>query len=98
MIWDADFRFHDGAWENWAFVGDRWKRIHMLARARQGMVIVVQKVIRATRLEKPNIMIGHMSIGIRSALTKYSSFTRRQATDWEAVRTRGFANGRWMTF
>lgn len=55
MIWDADFRFNDGEWENWAFVGDRWNRIHkderqmyqlnayrvLLTRARQGMVIVV---------------------------------------------------------
>ena len=55
MIWDADFRFNHGEWENWAFVGDRWNRIHkddrqmyqlnayrvLLTRARQGMVIVV---------------------------------------------------------
>lgn len=55
MIWDADFRFRGGKWENWAFVGDRWNRILkndrqmyqlnayrvLLTRARQGMVIVV---------------------------------------------------------
>lgn len=55
VTWDADFRYVRDRWEHWAFVGDRWNRIHkperqmylknayrvLLTRARQGMVIVV---------------------------------------------------------
>jgi hypothetical protein len=55
VTWDADFRFRDGAWDQWEFKGSRWQRIvqaerrtyHknayrvLLTRARQGMVIVV---------------------------------------------------------
>ena len=55
VTWDGDFRYHDGAWEHWSFVGDRWTRIRkperqtylknayrvLLTRARQGMVVVV---------------------------------------------------------
>jgi hypothetical protein len=55
VTWDADFRYSATGWQHWAFVGDRWNRIHkpqrqmfqknayrvLLTRARQGMVIVV---------------------------------------------------------
>jgi hypothetical protein len=55
VTWDADFRYSDGNWEHFSFVGDRWNRIRkyerqvylknayrvLLTRARQGMVIVV---------------------------------------------------------
>ncbi len=55
IIWDADFRYKNGAWEHWSFVGSRWNHIRkkerqiylknayrvLLTRARQGMVIVV---------------------------------------------------------
>jgi hypothetical protein len=55
IAWDADFRFSNGSWDHWSFVGDRWNRIRkparqtylknayrvLMTRARQGMVIVV---------------------------------------------------------
>lgn len=55
VVWDADFRVGNGAWDHWSFVGDRWQRIRkterqaylknayrvLLTRARQGMVVVV---------------------------------------------------------
>ena len=55
MVWDADFRHHNGAWHHHSFVGDRWQQIHkpdrrpylknayrvLLTRAGEGMVIVV---------------------------------------------------------
>jgi hypothetical protein len=55
VTWDADFRFGDGGWEHYSFVGARWNRIRsverqaylknayrvLLTRARQGLVIVV---------------------------------------------------------
>ena len=55
VAWDADFRYCDGQWEHWSFVGCKWNHIHskerqiyqknayrvLLTRARQGMVIVV---------------------------------------------------------
>jgi hypothetical protein len=55
VVWDADFRYVDGQWQHFSFVGDRWNRILkderkqylknayrvLLTRARQGMVIVV---------------------------------------------------------
>lgn len=55
VTWDADFRYKNGAWEHWSFVGNRWKHIRkserqmylknayrvLLTRARQGMAIVV---------------------------------------------------------
>jgi hypothetical protein len=55
VAWDADFRYCDGQWEHWSFVGSKWNHIHskerqiyqknayrvLLTRARQGMVIVV---------------------------------------------------------
>jgi hypothetical protein len=55
LVWDADLRMVDGAWQHHAFVGSRWQRILklerqtylrnayrvLLTRARQGMVIVV---------------------------------------------------------
>ena len=57
VAWDADFRYNNGSWEHWSFVGDKWNHIHkeerklyqknayrvLLTRARQGMVIVVPK-------------------------------------------------------
>jgi hypothetical protein len=55
VAWDADFRFKNNDWENWAFKGFKWLNINkeerknyqknayrvLLTRARQGMVIVV---------------------------------------------------------
>jgi len=55
VTWDADFRYSLQGWEHWTFHGSRWKHIRqderkiylknayrvLLARARQGMVIVV---------------------------------------------------------
>ena len=55
VVWDADFRYLDGQWQHFSFVGDRWNRILkderksylknayrvLLTRARQGMIIVV---------------------------------------------------------
>jgi hypothetical protein len=55
VTWDADFRFMDGKWEHFSFVGSKWQNIRklerqkylknayrvLLTRARQGMVIVV---------------------------------------------------------
>ena len=55
VTWDADFRYGPSGWENWSFVGNKWKKIRkverklfqknayrvLLTRARQGMVIVV---------------------------------------------------------
>lgn len=55
IVWDADLRFHNKAWQHWQFRGSRWNKVHQLAnqqylknayrvlltRARQGMVIVV---------------------------------------------------------
>jgi len=55
VTWDADFRYRNGGWEHWSFVGDRWNRIRkperqtylknayrvLLTRARQGMIIVI---------------------------------------------------------
>jgi hypothetical protein len=55
VIWDADFRYSDGGWENRSFRGHKWNKINklerqtyqknayrvILTRARQGMVIVV---------------------------------------------------------
>lgn len=55
VVWDADFRHHNGTWHHHSFVGDRWQQIHkpdrrpylknayrvLLTRAGQGMVIVV---------------------------------------------------------
>jgi len=55
VTWDADFRYSEGGWQTYSFVGDRWNQIRkperkqylknayrvLLTRARQGMVIVV---------------------------------------------------------
>lgn len=55
VAWDADYRFHDGQWEYYRFVGSQWNHISMperrrylknayrvlLTRARQGMVIYI---------------------------------------------------------
>jgi hypothetical protein len=55
VTWDADFRFSNGNWDTYSFVGDKWNRIKkaerklylknayrvLLTRARQGMIIVV---------------------------------------------------------
>jgi hypothetical protein len=55
IAWDADFRYSDSGWQQWAFRGKRWQRIRqqerlhyqknayrvLLTRARQGMVVVV---------------------------------------------------------
>lgn len=55
VAWDADFRYKNDSWENWAFKGFKWQKILnpdrinfqknayrvLLTRARQGMVIVV---------------------------------------------------------
>lgn len=55
VCWDADYRFHGMAFEEWAFKGSRWTRVRsemnrlyiknayrvLLTRARQGMVIFV---------------------------------------------------------
>lgn len=55
VTWDADFRYVQGDWEHWSFVGDKWNHIRkterqmylknayrvLMTRARQGMVIVV---------------------------------------------------------
>lgn len=55
VVWDGDFRYSPGGWDQYSFVGDRWNRIRkperqaylknayrvLLTRARQGMVVVV---------------------------------------------------------
>lgn len=55
VVWDADLRVSDGAWDYFSFKGSRWQRVRqaerrkhlknayrvLLSRARQGMVIVV---------------------------------------------------------
>lgn len=55
VAWDADFRFENGAWECYKFVGNRWNKVSnpdnrlylknayrvLLTRARQGMAIFV---------------------------------------------------------
>ena len=55
VVWDADFRKVDKAWDHWSFVGSRWQRVRkadrqtylknayrvLLTRARQGMALVV---------------------------------------------------------
>lgn len=55
VVWDADFRYAETAWQHFSFVGDRWNHIRkserqnylknsyrvLLTRARQGMIIVV---------------------------------------------------------
>ncbi len=55
VAWDADFRFENGAWECYNFVGNRWNKVSnpdnrlylknayrvLLTRARQGVVIFV---------------------------------------------------------
>ena len=55
LVWDGDLRWNDGAWQNFAFTGNRWLNIRaeerksyqinayrvLLTRARQGMVICV---------------------------------------------------------
>ena len=55
VAWDADFRFEDGEWGYYSFVGDHWNKVSsserklylknayrvLLTRARQGMVIFV---------------------------------------------------------
>ncbi len=55
VVWDADFRKVDTAWDHWSFVGSRWQRVRkadrqtylknayrvLLTRARQGMALVV---------------------------------------------------------
>lgn len=55
VVWDGDYRYSDGGWENKSFVGSKWQNINkeerkqyqknayrvLLTRARQGMVIVV---------------------------------------------------------
>ncbi len=55
VAWDADFRFENGAWECYDFVGNRWNKVSnpdnrlylknayrvLLTRARQGMAIFV---------------------------------------------------------
>jgi hypothetical protein len=55
VTWDGDFRYEDGAWKHFSFVGGKWNRINkaerkmylknayrvLLTRARQGMVIYV---------------------------------------------------------
>jgi hypothetical protein len=55
VTWDADFRYAEGGWQSFSFVGDKWHNIHkeerkqylknayrvLLTRARQGMIIVV---------------------------------------------------------
>jgi DUF2075 family protein len=55
VVWDGDFRYSSGGWDQYSFVGDRWNRIRklerqaylknayrvLLTRARQGMVVVV---------------------------------------------------------
>lgn len=55
VVWDADLRHDEGAWQHHSFVGNRWQHIRkeerkaylknayrvLLTRARQGMVIVV---------------------------------------------------------
>ena len=57
VAWDADFRFENGAWEYYNFVGNRWNKVSnpenrlylknayrvLLTRARQGMAIFVPK-------------------------------------------------------
>jgi hypothetical protein len=55
ITWDADFRYSEGGWRSFSFVGTKWNNINkeqrklylknayrvLLTRARQGMVIVV---------------------------------------------------------
>ncbi|MGV3728160.1 DUF2075 domain-containing protein [Hydrogenophaga sp.] len=55
VVWDADFRKVDQAWDHWSFVGSRWQRVRkaerqtylknayrvLLTRARQGMALVI---------------------------------------------------------
>lgn len=55
VTWDADFRYRNGQWEHFSFVGSKWQNIRklerqkylknayrvILTRARQGMVIVI---------------------------------------------------------
>lgn len=57
VCWDADLRYHSGAWSHHAFKGTRWQNVNaaerqmylqnayrvILTRARQGMVIFVPK-------------------------------------------------------
>ena len=55
VTWDGDFRYSEGDWQHFSFVGSKWHKIKkaerqlylknayrvLLTRARQGMVIVV---------------------------------------------------------
>jgi DUF2075 family protein len=55
LVWDADFRYRPGGWDEYSFVGSKWNKIKsatrknylknayrvLLTRARQGMVIVI---------------------------------------------------------
>ena len=76
VTWDADFRYSKNGWEHWSFRGNRWTHINkpeskiyqknayrvLLTRARQGMVIVVPRVIQKIQLAIQSFMTILMNI------------------------------------
>ena len=67
VTWDGDFRYAEGDWHHFSFVGSKWHKIKkaerqlylknayrvLLTRARQGMVIVVPEGDSADHTRKP---------------------------------------------
>jgi hypothetical protein len=67
VVWDADLRYHQHAWEYKEFTGTAWKNVNdltrqryllnayrvLLTRARQGVVIVVPEGDEADKTRLP---------------------------------------------
>lgn len=67
VVWDGDFRYKNGEWDTYSFVGTRWHKIKknerkmylknayrvLLTRARQGMIIVVPQGNPEDHTRKP---------------------------------------------
>jgi hypothetical protein len=72
VVWDADFRYREGAWHHHSFVGSSWQKIRaperqnylknayrvLLTRARQGMVVVVPEGAEDDPTRAPNLYDG----------------------------------------
>ena len=68
VIWDGDFRYSEGGWQNYSFTGSKWQHVKaeerkkyqlnayrvLLTRARHGMIIVVPEGSDKDETRKPD--------------------------------------------
>ncbi|MBO7430044.1 MAG: DUF2075 domain-containing protein [Spirochaetia bacterium] len=68
VIWDGDFRYSEGGWQNYSFTGSKWQYVKaeerkkyqlnayrvLLTRARHGMIIVVPEGSDKDETRKPD--------------------------------------------